>query len=316
MSEYDFGGRRVFITGGAGFIGGHLASALAADNEVTVLDDLSAGRRDTVPDDVEFRLGDIRDQRKVKSEIRTADVVFHQAGMVGVEQSIENPPRSNHINTGATVQLLDYARRYDTPVVLASSAAVYGQPESTPISEDHPMEPTSPYGVDKLAVDHYARVFGERYGLPTVALRYFNVYGPRQGPNEYGAVIGTFLEQARNGDSITVHGDGEQTRDFVHVDDAVQANVRAAESDAVGRAFNVGSGESWSIRELAELVRDETDTDSRIEYTEARPGDVDESEADISRAREELGYEPSRTLRSGIQSLVDRSSAEHVSRPP
>jgi len=312
MTEPEISGRQVFVTGGAGFVGGHLARRLAPGNDVTVLDDCSTGQRDRIPDDAAFVHGDVRDQRKLKQGVRNADVVFHQAGVVGVAASLDDPPLSNHVNTGATVQLLDYARRYDTRVVLASSAAVYGDPETTPISEDQPLEPTSPYGVDKLAVDHYARVFADCYDLPVVPLRYFNVYGPRTGPNPYSAVVDTFLEQARADDPITVHGDGTQTRDFVHVDDVVRANVLAATTDAVGQAYNVGSGDSVSIRELAALIREAADADSTIRHTDARQGDIEHSEADLSRARAELGYEPTTTLRSGIDGLLDADASARV----
>ncbi|WP_372479148.1 NAD-dependent epimerase/dehydratase family protein [Halomicrobium sp. HM KBTZ05] len=308
MSEPNLSDRSVLVTGGAGFVGGQLVQTLAPDNDVTVLDDLSTGERDRVPDDVTFVHGDVRDQRKLKQEIEAADVVFHEAAVVGVPASLRDPPRSNHVNTGATVQLLDYARQYDTRVVLASSAAIYGEPESVPIGEDHPLEPTSPYGVDKLAVDHYARVFAQQYDLPVVPLRYFNIYGPRTGPNPYSAVVDVFLEQARNGEPITVHGTGEQTRDFVHVDDVVQSNLRAATTDEVGVAYNVGTGSSVSIAELAELIRSATDSDSPITHTDERPGDISDSEADISRARERLGYEPTVDLRSGIDRLVDAAT--------
>jgi UDP-glucose 4-epimerase len=308
MSEPEISDRRLFVTGGAGFVGGHLVRELAPDNDVTVLDDLSTGERERVPDGVTFVHGDVRDQRKLKREIRAADVVFHQAGVVGVPASLENPTRSNHVNTGATVQLLDYARRYDTRVVLASSAAVYGHPASTPIAEDHPLEPTSPYGVDKLAVDHYARVFADRYDLPAVVLRYFNVYGRRTGPNPYSAVVDTFLKQAHDGDPITVHGTGEQTRDFVHIDDVVQANCLAGTTDAVGQAYNVGTGSSVSIRQLAVLIRAATDSDSTVTHTDGRTGDIDHSEADLARARSALGYEPTTPLRDGIRALVEEPS--------
>jgi len=313
MTEPEISGKELFVTGGAGFVGSHLTQTLAPANDVTVLDDCSTGQRDRVPDGASFVHGDVRDQRKLKQGIRQADVVFHQAGLVGVEASLDDPPRSNHVNTGATVQLLDYARRYDTRVVLASSAAVYGDPETTPITEDQRLEPTSPYGVDKLAADHYAQVFAEQYDLPVVALRYFNVYGPRDGPNPYSAVVDTFVRQARADDPITVHGDGSQTRDFVHVDDVVRANVLAATTDAVG-AYNVGTGESVSIRELAELIRETANADSVIEHTRARQGDIDHSEADLTRARRELGYEPTTTLRSGIDGLLDADAATRVSR--
>lgn len=308
MSEPELGGRDVLVTGGAGFVGGYLTRALAPDNDVTVLDDLSTGQRDRVPDEATFVEGDIRDDEPLETTVGDADVVFHEAAVAGVPASIREPVRTNRVNVAATVQLLDLARQHDTRVVLASSAAVYGEPETVPVTEDQPLEPSSPYGVDKLAIDHYARVFAEQYDLPVVPLRYFNIYGQRTGPNPYSAVIDVFLDQARAGDPITVHGTGEQTRDFVHVDDVVQANLRAATTDEVGVAYNVGTGSSVSILELAELVREVTDSDSPITHEDARPGDIAESEADVSRARERLDYEPTVDLRDGLARLADAAA--------
>ena len=299
MSEPELSGRDVLVTGGAGFVGGHLTRTLVPDNDVTVLDDLSTGQRDRVPDDATFVEGDICDDETLATTVGDADVVFHEAAVAGVPASIREPVRTNRVNVAATVELFDLARQHDTRVVVASSAAVYGEPETVPVTEDQPLEPSSPSGVDKLAIDHYARVFAERY---------FNIYGPRTGPNPYSAVIDVFLEQARAGDPITVHGSGEQTRDFVHIDDVVQANLRAATTDEVGVAYNVGTGSSVSILELAELVREVTGSDSPITHEDARPGDIAESEADVSRARERLGYEPTVDLRSGLARLADAAA--------
>jgi len=173
-----------------------------------------------------------------------------------------------------------------------------------PITEDHPNEPTSPYGLDKLATDHYARLYNDLYDLETVALRYFNVYGPGQVAGDYSGVISVFIDQALSGEDITVHGDGEQTRDFVYIDDVVQANLKAATTDAVGEAYNVGTGESVTVRKLAELIQDITDTDSDIVHMDARTGDIEYSEADISKANEHLEYEPTVSLREGLEQTV------------
>jgi UDP-glucose 4-epimerase len=188
-------------------------------------------------------------------------------------------------------------------VVLASSAAVYGQPESVPVEEDHPKEPTSPYGVSKLAVDLYARRYADLYDLETVALRYFNIYGPRQRGGDYSGVITAFVERALDGDPITVHGDGEQTRDFVHVRDVVRANLRAATTEYVGEAFNVGTGDSVTVAELAERVRDATDSDSAVVHTDPREGDIRHSRADVTRASRRLGFEASVPLSEGLATV-------------
>jgi UDP-glucose 4-epimerase len=290
----------VLVTGGAGFIGGHIARTLADDNDVAVLDI----RADAPSEAVSLIEGDIRDEDTVEAAVADADVVFHEAAMVSVDESVAKPKASHDVNARGTLNVLEAARTNDARVVLASSAAVYGDPDETPVPETHPLEPTSPYGLDKLASDHYARLYHDLYGLETAALRYFNVYGPGQTGGDYAGVIEVFLEQARNGDPITVHGDGEQTRDFVHIDDVVQANLLAAETDAVGEAFNVGTGESVTIRRLAELLRDAVDSDSEIVHTDPREGDIRYSCADINNARDELGYEPAFELEAGLRTLV------------
>lgn len=297
-------GRDVLVTGGAGFVGSHLADALVSDNEVTVLDALTTGRRENVPDGATFLEADLRDEDAVAEAAAGADVVFHQAALVSVGESTDRPRASNAVNVAGTLALLEAARRADARVVIASSCALYGHPEYVPVDEDHPAEPTSPYGVDKLAVDHYARVYADLYGLPVVPLRYFNVYGPRQSA-DYSAVIRTFADQARADEPITVEGDGTQTRDFVHVSDVVRANLLAAGTDAVGVPFNVGTGTETSIRELAGAVREAAGSDSEIVHVDPRPGDIERSVADTARARERLGFEAETPLAEGLAGLFD-----------
>lgn len=331
--------RSILVTGGGGFIGSHIAAALAADNDVRVLDDFSSGSRDRVPPETEIIEGDLRNETVLKQALTGVDIVFHQAAMVSVSRSIENPDTCNEINCDGTVKLLDLARKENESrkmdkregkgeeksksegesknkdkvngkrknknirVIVASSAAVYGQPDSVPISEDAQTNPQSPYGISKLAIDHYARRFDDLYDLETVVLRYFNVYGPRQGSGQYSAVIDVFREQARTGGPITVNGDGEQTRDFVHVSDVVRANCMAATCDQTGIALNVGTGETISIRELAERIRELTDSDAPIIHQDPRDGDIRHSCADISNAKAVLGYEPTVELASGLSSF-------------
>ena len=294
----------VLITGGAGFIGSHLVDRLLAENEVRVLDDLSTGRREHVHKGATLYVGDVREEETVREAMAGVDVVFHQAATVSVDRSIEVPTETHAVNVGGTLTVLDAARAEDARAVLASSAALYGDPESVPIAESHATESLSPYGLEKLAVDEYARLYHDIYGLKTVALRYFNVYGPRQRGGDYAGVIQAFREQASAGGPLTVHGDGTQTRDFVHVADVVQANRLAAMTDATGTAFNIGTGDSISIRELAELVSDLAGGDVPIEHVEAREGDIDRSCADISVARNTLGYEPEVDLREGLSQLI------------
>ena len=294
----------VLITGGAGFIGSHLVDRLLAENEVRVLDDLSTGRREHVHKGATLYVGDVREEETVREAMAGVDVVFHQAATVSVDRSIEVPTETHAVNVGGTLTVLDAARAEDARAVLASSAALYGDPESVPIAESHATESLSPYGLEKLAVDEYARLYHDIYGLKTVALRYFNVYGPRQRGGDYAGVIQAFREQASAGGPLTVHGDGTQTRDFVHVADVVQANRLAAMTDATGTAFNIGTGDSISIRELAELVSDLAGGDVPIEHVETREGDIDRSCADISVARNTLGYEPEVDLREGLSQLI------------
>lgn len=300
--------RTILITGGGGFLGSHLATALVADDAVRVLDDFSDGSRERVPEAATIIEGDVRDPTTLAEAMVGVEVVFHLAAMVSVARSVERPYACQELNTGATVRVLEAARRQDARVVFASSAAVYGQPTRIPIAEGDPKTPTSPYGISKLAADQYVRSYADLYGLETVSLRYFNAYGPGQPANEYSGVISVFLDQARRGEPLTVHGDGSQTRDFVHVSDIVRANLAAATSDHVGRAFNISTGDSVSIRRLAEIVVGVTDSESAIVHDDPRPGDVEHSQADLTNARTKLGYEPTVALEEGLSALANGES--------
>lgn len=299
----ELSGRTALITGGAGFIGSHLAARLVGNNEVRVFDDYSTGDRDTVTDEAVQIEGDVTDRDSVTRAMDGVDVVFHHAAVVSVEESVTDPERSHRVNVDGTLAVLDAARRTDTRVVLASSAAVYGDPSELPVPIDEPPAPQSPYGADKLAVDGYANAYAETYGLPVVTLRYFNVYGPGQrGP--YSGVVESFVSRALAGEPLIVHGDGTQTRDFVHVSDVVRANIAAATTDHTGTAFNVGTGESVSVRDLAELVRSVTDAEVTIDHEPARPGDIAHSRAATERTRDLLGFRAQVGLREGLHDLV------------
>ncbi|MFA9416704.1 NAD-dependent epimerase/dehydratase family protein [Natrinema sp. HArc-T2] len=300
--------RTVLVTGGAGFIGSHLVDALCPHNEVRVLDTFTTGDRAYLPEDVTVIEGDVRDPIALQEAARGVDIIFHHAALVSVSQSVDAPRRSNQTNLEASLLLLEQARQEDARVVVASSAAVYGHPDELPVSETARTDPTSPYGVQKLALDQYTRLYEELYGLETVALRYFNVYGPRQqGP--YSGVISTFLEQARADEPITIEGDGQQSRDFVHVSDVVRANLQAATTDAVGEAYNVGTGQRTTIEGVAETIRDAIGSSSPIVHREPRAGDIRHSGADTSKATRELGFESRVGLESGIRSLVGEETA-------
>ncbi|MFC7138075.1 NAD-dependent epimerase/dehydratase family protein [Halobaculum litoreum] len=297
-------GRTVLVTGGAGFIGSHIADALCPDNGVRILDNRAGGEGTYCPAAATAVEGDIRDEDALADAMAGVDVVFHEAALVSVARSVEDPTASHSINTEGTLAVLEAARRADARVVFASSAAIYGAPESMPVAETAPKEPSSPYGLEKLSGDHYCRLYNDLYDLPTVALRYFNVYGPRQSGGEYAGAISAFAEQARAGGPVTVHGDGEQTRDFVNVADVVQANLLAATTDATGEAFNVGTGTRTSINRVAELIRDEVAPDAEITHVDARGGDIRHSVADIDKIVDRLGYEPSVTLADGLREYL------------
>lgn len=297
--------RSILVTGGAGFVGSHLTHILSSDNDVTVYDSLTTGRRRNVPEEATFVKADVRDKATLEQIVADTEIVFHEAALVSVAESIETPYKSHTTTATGTLSVLEAAQKHDIRVVTASSAAIYGHPEYTPIDKAHPLNPTSPYGIDKQTADQYTRLYHDLYDLDTVALRYFNVYGPGQTGGDYAGVISVFIEQALSGEPITVHGDGEQTRDFVFIEDVVKANLRAAETDHVGEAYNIGTGESVSIRELAEIVQDLTNTNSDIVHTEARTGDIKHSKADISKAREKLLYEPTVSLREGLERTIE-----------
>lgn len=307
MTEIE--GREILITGGAGFVGSHLADRLVGKNDVTIIDNLSTGEEAHLPTEANFINSDIRDREELSKLTNDIDIAFHQAAVVSVEKSIQEPERSHEVNTDATLHLLELSREKGFRLVLASSAAIYGEPKELPVPEKSPKYPTSPYGIDKLTIDRYAQIHHHLYGTETVALRYFNIYGPRQRGGDYGGVISIFSDQALAGEPITVNGDGSQIRDFVHVDDVVQANLLAATTDNVGEAYNIGRGKKTSIRKLAETLQEIVDTNSKIVYTDSRPGDIKESVADISRARQELGFEPTVSLEEGLKSVINKNSS-------
>lgn len=295
---------KAVVTGGAGFIGSHLAEALRRKGEVHVIDDLSLGKASNVPVGVEFHQGTILDRDLVDRVIRGADVIFHQAALPSVPRSIADPIATNQANVDGTLNILDAARRLDVKkVVLASSSSVYGDTPTLPKHEGMPPDPRSPYAVSKLSGEAYARAFYRVYGLPTTSLRYFNVYGPRQDPaGAYSAVIPRFIHAATKGQPLVIHGDGLQSRDFTFVEDVVQANLLAAQSTkANGEALNVGAGGRTNLNALASMVLRVTDSSSPITHGPPRPGDVAHSLASLDRAQEAMGYAPRVTLADGLR---------------
>ena len=297
---------KIVITGGAGFIGSNLAEELAKKHEVVIIDDMSTGRVENVEDlDLELVRGSITDPDMLKENFRGVDYVFHQAALPSVQRSIEDPVRANEVNICGTLNVLVAARDADVKkVIYASSSSVYGDTPELPKREDMKPDPKSPYAVAKLAGEYYCRVFNEIYGLKTVALRYFNVYGPRQDPSsDYAAVIPKFANLCLAGKSPIIYGDGEQTRDFTFVRDVVQANVLAMESDATG-VFNVATGTRISINDLAGMVMEIIGNRVDCVYEVARAGDVRDSLGDISRASAGFGYAPRYGMEDGLKETI------------
>ncbi len=303
--------KKVLITGGAGFIGSNLAEELAEENDVVILDDLSTGRIENIRgllenDKARFIKGSITDPDLLRQSFRDIDYVFHQAAIPGVPASVIDPVTSNIVNINGTLNVLIAARDNGVrKVVCASSCAVYGDTAVPPVAETTPLAPKSPYAVTKMTGEHYCNVFREIYNLPTVSLRYFNVYGPRQDPkSEYAAVIPKFITKALAGEPLVIYGDGLQTRDFVFVKDVVRANITAAESKETG-VFNIGSGEAVTVNELAGAVVNLCGKNPGVVHVEPREGDIKNSQAIIEKAKRLLGWEPEVRIEEGIKRTVE-----------
>lgn len=302
---------RVVVTGGAGFIGSHLSEKLAERGYyVVILDNLSTGKRENIEellkkDAVEFIRGSVTDLPLLNRVLQDTDYVFHQAAIPSVPRSVENPQASLEANVVGTLNVLLAARdRGIKKVIYASSSSAYGDTPSLPKREDMLPNPQSPYAVTKLAGEYYCQVFKEVYRLSTACLRYFNVYGPRQDPDsQYAAVVPRFIKRALQNKPPIVLGDGDQTRDFTFVKDAVLANILAAESNAEG-VFNVGNGRNISINELARMILKSLGMDLETVHEEPRPGDVRHSLADISKAKT-FGYEPRYSLEKGLEETIE-----------
>ena len=297
---------KILITGGAGFIGSNLAEELSKKHEVVIIDDLSTGRAGNVDDlDVELVRGSITDPDLLKKNFRGVDYVFHQAALPSVQRSVDDPVLANEVNVCGTLNVLVAARDAGVAkVIYASSSSVYGDTPELPKREDMKPDPKSPYAVAKLTGEYYCRVFNEIYGLKTVALRYFNVYGPMQDPSsDYAAVIPKFVNRVMAGKPPIIYGDGEQTRDFTFVRDVVQANVLAMETDAVG-VFNVATGQRISVNDLAGMIMEVVGDRVECVHEEPRAGDVRDSLGDISRARAGFGYAPRYGMEEGLKETI------------
>jgi len=304
---------RVLVSGGAGFIGSHLVDRLLGDGfEVVVLDNLYCGRVENVKQHIgeegfRFVQGDVRDSSVVKELVRGVDAVFHLAALVSVPESFKDPVLTNDVNVGGTLNLLRACVGSDVKrFVYVSSCAVYGEAESLPLREDYPLRPASPYAVSKLAAENYVRVFYEVFGLETVCLRFFNVYGSRQLYSEYSGVITQFISCLTKDRPLVIFGDGEQTRDFVQVRDVVEANMLALKNKGVvGETFNVATGVATTINQLANVLLSAANrTHLKMVHSEPRKGDIKHSVADISKTRRKLHYDPKVLLKDGLEELL------------
>lgn len=300
------------VTGGAGFIGSNLVKTLLDQGHVVrVLDNFSTGKRDNLGpffDHIELVEGDIRSYHIVHEAARDIEVIFHQGALPSVPRSISDPITSNQVNVEGTLNILNAA--CDTGVhrvIYASSSSVYGENPALPKGEHMTPQPISPYAVSKLAGEKYCQVFARTYGLETVCLRYFNVFGPRQDPkSQYAAVVPLFIMAFFDGNRITVHGDGEQSRDFTFIENVVQANLRAATAKrASGEVCNVACNARMTLNQMLNHIRRFTETDTEIVYGSRRPGDVLHSQGDIQKARAILDYEPRISAELGLRLSVE-----------
>lgn len=308
---------KVLVTGGAGFIGSNLVKhLLEAGREVVIFDNLSSGYRKNVDavSDAAFVEGDVRDGNLLAEAMIGVDTVFHLAASVGNVRSIEAPIDDSEINVIGTLRVLEAARALKVrKLVFSSSAGIFGELKHLPISEDHPVEPDSPYGASKLAAEKLCLAYAKLYEIEAVCLRYFNVYGPNQRYDAYGNVIPIFAHQMLLGQTVTIFGDGDQTRDFVNVRDVVRLNLLASEARGISGAFNVGSGTFVTINRLVELMSEASGIKAQVRYGAPRKGDVRDSLADLSRARQAFGFEPQVNLEDGLHEYMAWCKAEALS---
>lgn len=314
-------GRRALVTGGAGFIGSHVCEAYRdAGWEVTALDDLSTGRRENVPEGVELVEMDVRSEglEWLFDDRGGFDLVNHHAAQIDVRVSVDDPRHDASINVDGMLNLLERSRRHGTRrfVFVSSGGVVYGETDRLPIAEDHPKRPLSPYGVSKLTGEHYLFCYRKLHGLPYVALRYSNVYGPRQDPHGEAGVVAIFAGRLLDGEPLTIFGDGEQTRDYVFVEDVARANLLAS-TLALGEpqrpddvAYNVGTGREVSVNELAETMMRAAGREVPVRHDDPRPGELRRNALRVGRIRSR-GWEPATDLEEGLRRTVDHIAARH-----
>ncbi|MEW6094025.1 MAG: SDR family oxidoreductase [Chloroflexota bacterium] len=302
---------RVLVTGGAGFIGSHLVEELLQRGDsVRVLDNFSTGRRENLESfqgDLGIIEADLRDAEQVKQAVKGVDLVFHLAAFISVPESMQDPETCFSVNVGGTVGLLEASRRAGVrKVVLASSTAVYGDTDVFPTTEDTPLHPLSPYAVSKQVNELYTRLYSRTFGLPVIALRFFNVYGPRQRPDsDYAAAIPIFVNRLVSGQPIDIYGDGKQSRDFVYVKDVVRANLLAAESEAAGEAYNVCSGKETTLLDLLEELSEVSPCQPEVRFEAPRPGDIYRSVGSPVKAEQSFGFRAQISLADGLAQTVE-----------
>jgi len=318
LHNMKFKFKKALVTGGAGFIGSHLVDELViAGCDVTVLDNLSTGNLSNlkhIESCIAFYEGDIRDQNILIKASKDCDIIFHQAAVVSVPQTVDNPLDSAMVNDMGTLYVLEAARKNNVKrIVLASSCAIYGNDPEIPKHEEMRPKPQSPYAVQKLTGEFYARLYFELYGLETVSLRYFNVYGPRQDPSSpYSGVISIFMTKASDKKTPVIYGDGNQYRDFIFVKDVVKANLLAANgSEAKGKIFNIGTGRYISVNELWKKISQLAGNNVKPKYEPFRSGDIRESVANIDHAKKVLGFEPEYSFEKGLKETFEWYMDKH-----
>jgi len=308
---------KFLVTGGAGFIGSHIVEALAKrGKKVRILDNFSTGKMENIEDffkkynnrnSLEVIKEDLRDKNTVDNAVKDVDYIFHLGALTSVFRSVEDTITTSEVNIIGTLNILNAAKSSGVKrVIYASSSSAYGDSPKLPKKEEMETNPLSPYAVSKLACEDYCKVFKHLYGLETVILRYFNVFGPRQDPDsQYAAVIPKFIKMVLNNNKPTIYGDGEQTRDFTYIDNVVNANLQALKKNGIlGEVFNIACGEKITINELVKEIGDILNRDVNPIYSEPRKGDVRDSIADISKAKNLLGYKPKIGFRKGLENTV------------
>jgi UDP-glucose 4-epimerase len=309
-SSKELKGNKILVTGGAGFIGSNIVDRLAPDNQVTVLDNLYHGSRDNLAQSkkrIKFIKGDVLDNELVQKLVGENEYVFHLAAHASVIRSLEQPELDMQVNINGTLNVLEACRRAKIKrLVYSSSAAIFGDAEYLPVDEKHPLNPKSPYAVSKMAAEKYALAYYQSFGVPAVALRYFNIYGPRQDTSEYANVISIFFRKFKARQPITVYGNGDSTRDYTYVQDAVTANILAAtHPKAVGEVFNIATGQATDLNKLIKIIQEVSGWEGKINYAAERAGEIKHSLASIEKAKKLIGFQPAVDIEQGLKLTWD-----------